>query len=110
MLSWEDFGKVEMRVGTVLDARVFPEARKPAYKLEIDFGESIGILHSSAQITVFYTPDDLIGEQVIAVVNFAPKKIAGFVSQCLVLGLYNENNDVILLKPERKLPNGCRVG
>lgn len=110
MLSWEDFGKVEMRVGTVLDARVFPEARKPAYKLEIDFGESIGILHSSAQITVFYAPDDLIGEQVIAVVNFAPKKIAGFVSQCLVLGLYNENNDVILLKPERKLPNGCRVG
>ena len=110
MLSWEDFGKVEMRVGTVLDARVFPEARKPAYKLEIDFGESIGILHSSAQITFFYAPDDLIGEQVIAVVNFAPKKIAGFVSQCLVLGLYNENNDVILLKPERKLPNGCRVG
>ena len=110
MLTWEEFEKVEMRVGTILSAREFPEARKPAYKLEIDFGGTLGVLGSSAQITALYSPDQLPGLQVIAVVNFPPKKIAGFISQCLVLGLYNENNDVILLKPERKLANGCRVG
>ncbi len=110
MLTWEEFEKVEMRVGTVLRANEFPGARKPAYKLEIDFGGAIGILHSSAQITKLYSVEQLAGQQVIAVVNFPPKKIAGFLSQCLVLGLYNENNDVILIQPERKLANGCRVG
>ncbi len=108
MISWEDFEKVEMRVGTIISAEAFPEAKKPAYKLMVDFGE-FGVKKSSAQITKLYAKDDLIGEQVIAVVNFPPKQIANFLSECLVIGVVNENNSVVLLKPERSAVNGMRV-
>ena len=87
----------------------FPEAKKPAYKLAIDFGE-LGIKKSSAQITILYNESDIVGKQVIAVVNFPPKKIAGFVSECLVMGIYNENKDVVLLQPERQVANGHKIG
>jgi len=109
-ITWQDFTKIDMRAGTILHAEVFPEAKKPAFQLDIDFGAEIGILKSSAQITVHYKAEELVGKQVIAVVNFPPKKIAGFTSQCLVLGLYDEKNDVVLLQPERGIANGCKVG
>lgn len=99
-----------MRVGTIVDVQEFPEARKPAYRLRIDFGETIGIKPSSAQITVHYSKDELLNRQVIAVVNFPPKKIAGYTSECLVMGVYDENNDVILLAPERTAQNGRKIG
>ncbi|MFK7904473.1 MAG: tRNA-binding protein [Chitinophagales bacterium] len=108
-LEWSDFTKVEMRVGTVLEAEPFKEARKPAYKMQIDFGE-YGIKKTSAQITQLYDPKDLIGKQVIAVVNFPPKQIANIMSECLVLGAVGENHFVTLLHPERKVENGLRVG
>jgi len=98
-----------MRAGTIVDAQVFDKARRPAYKLWIDFGE-LGIKKSSAQITVLYEPQALIGRQVIAVVNFPPKQIADFMSECLVLGVYNENNDVVLLQPQQPVQNGGKVG
>lgn len=110
LLRWEDFEKLDIRTGTILRAEPFPEARKPAYRLEIDFGPGLGLLRSSAQVTVHYRAEELAGTQVIAVVNFPPKRIAGFESQCLVLGLYDENNAVILLKPERPVANGLRIG
>ena len=110
MISWSDFEKIEMRVGTILQAEKFAEAKKPAYKLQIDFGEPKGVLRSSAQVTAHYPVEELKGKQVIAVVNFPPKRIAGFESECLVLGLYDENNEVVLIQPERKIKNGCRVG
>lgn len=109
MIEWSDFEKIDMRVGTILAATSFPEARKPAYQLTIDFG-SMGIRKSSAQVTVLYSTGSLVGMQVIAVVNFPPKRIAGFTSECLVLGIYNENNDVVLLKPERPVSNGHKIG
>jgi tRNA-binding protein len=109
-ISWDDFMKVEIRVGTVITAIVFPEARKPAYQLEIDFGPETGVLRSSAQITVHYRPEDIQGRQVIAVVNFPEKSIAGFKSQCLVLGVYDANNDVILLHPDKPTDNGRKIG
>ncbi len=109
MISWEDFEKINIQAGTIVEINDFPKARKPAYKLKIDFGES-GIKQSLAQITKHYTKEQLIGQQVIAVVNFPPKQIAGFFSECLVLGVYDENNDVILLQPERKVANGKRIG
>ena len=109
MLSWEDFEKLDIRVGTVIEARDFPKARKPAYQLTIDFG-SLGIKKSSAQITRFYTPESLQGRQVIAVVNFPPKRIADFTSECLVLGIYDENNDVVLLAPAQAVSNGLKIG
>ncbi len=108
MLTWEDFEKVEMRVGTILAARDFPKARNPAYQLTIDFGD-FGIKQSSAQITKLYAKADLVGKQVIAVVNFPPKQIANFSSECLVLGLVGEEQAVILLQPERRSQNGSRV-
>jgi len=108
MLSWQEFEKVEMRVGTVLEAKDFPGARNPAYQLLVDFGEH-GIKKSSAQITDLYQLKDLIGRQVIAVVNFPPKQIATFFSECLVLGLVGENKVITLLQPERPVPNGLRV-
>ena len=109
MITWDDFEKVEMRAGTILTADDFPNARKPAYQLTIDFGE-LGIKRSSVQITQLYKKEDLPGKQVIAVVNFPVKQIANFFSECLVLGVYNENNDVVLLGPSMEVKNGCRVG
>lgn len=108
-LSWEDFEKVDMRVGTVLEVNDFPKARKPAYQLRIDFG-ALGIKNSSAQIVNLYSKEELVGKQIIAVVNFPPKQIANFISECLVLGIYNENNEVVLLSPDKKTENGCKVG
>ena len=109
MISWNDFEKVDIRVGTILQADAFPNARKPAYRLLIDFG-SLGSKKSSAQITKFYTPGTLVGQQVIAVVNFPPKQIANFISECLVLGVYDENNEVVLLNPGHRVANGSKVG
>ena len=108
MLTWEEFEKVEMRVGTILEVRDFEKARNPAYQLTIDFGE-LGIKRSSAQITVLYQKEDLIGKQVIAVVNFPVKQIANFFSECLVLGLVGADKTITLLQPERAVPNGLRV-
>ncbi|MCU0387622.1 MAG: tRNA-binding protein [Chitinophagaceae bacterium] len=108
-ISWNDFEKIDIRVGTVLDARLFDKARKPAYKLWIDFGP-LGQKKSSAQITRHYEPEDLIGRQVVAVVNFPPKQIADFISECLVLGIYAEDNSVVLLNPDKTLPNGSKIG
>lgn len=109
-ISWSDFEKVDMRTGTITEVEDFPEAKNPAYKLTIDFGKEVGIKRSSAQITVHYKKVDLLNKQVIAVVNFPPKKIAGFWSECLVLGVYDENKDVVLLQPSMNTANGCRVG
>src|SRR5262245_54737826 len=109
MINWNDFEKIDIRVGTVVQAESFPQARKPAYRLKIDFG-TLGTKASSAQITHFYNPEELIGRQVIAVVNFPPKQIATFISECLVLGVYTENKEVVLLNPERKVENGAKIG
>lgn len=109
-ISWQDFSKVDMRIGTIIEAETFPEARNPAYKLRVDFGEEIGIKKSSAQITAFYQPESLIGKQVMAVINFPPKQIGPMKSECLVIGAYNEHNEVILMHPERPLPNGSKIG
>lgn len=110
MITWDDFEKIDMRVGTVVYASEFPEARMPAYKLEVDFGQDIGIKKTSAQITKLYTTSELVGQQVIAVVNFPPKQIGPFMSECLVMGLYNEEKDVVLLRPERPVKNGSKAG
>jgi len=109
MISWSDFEKVDMRAGTIVSVDDFPEARKPAYKLKIDFGE-FGIKQSSAQITGLYSKEDLLNKQIIAVVNFPPKQIANFLSECLVMGVYTKDNSVVLLQPERKTTNGMRIG
>ncbi len=109
MITWEDFEKVDIRTGTILEVNDFPGARKAAYQLSIDFGE-LGIKKSSAQITVLYTKEALIGKQVIAVVNFPVKQIANFFSECLVLGVYNENNDVVLFQPSLPVKNGSKMG
>ena len=109
-IEWNDFEKVEMRTGTILSAEEFPEAKNPAYKLVIDFGEEIGEKRSSAQITRRYTLEELPGRQIVAVVNFRVKKIAGFKSECLVLGVLGENKDVVLLSPGQKVPNGSVIG
>jgi len=109
MISWDDFAKIDIRCGTIVEVKDFPNARKPAYQLCIDFG-SEGIKQSSAQICKHYTKENLQGKQVVAVVNFPKKQIANFFSECLVLGVYDENNDVILLQPERMVKNGQKVG
>lgn len=109
-IDWDDFEKLDIRVGNILSVHDFERAKKPAFQLEIDFGEKIGIKKSSAQITVHYSKQDLINRQVIAVVNFEPKNIAGFMSECLVLGIYDENKDVILLKPDKAAANGLKIG
>ncbi len=108
-ITWADFEKIDMRVGTVTDVQPFAKAKKPAWQLTIDFGE-LGIKRSSAQITALYNVENLLGKQVIAVVNFPPKQIANFMSECLVLGVYNQTNDVVLLQSERVVPNGCKIG
>jgi tRNA-binding protein len=105
----EEFEQVDVRVGTVVDAQPFPEARKPALKLWVDFGAPLGVRQSSAQVTVHYSADRLIGRQVLAVVNLPPRKVAGFESQVLVLGLPDENGAVVLLRPDLKVPDGGRV-
>lgn len=109
MINWDDFEKVDMRVGTIMDVTDFPAAKKPAYRLVIDFGE-LGIKSSSAQITALYQKEKLIGKQVIAVVNFPVKQIANFFSECLVLGVYNEDNNVVLVQPSLPVKNGCKIG
>ncbi|RYY70980.1 MAG: tRNA-binding protein [Chitinophagaceae bacterium] len=109
MINWEDFEKIDLRVGTVLEARDFEQARNPSYKLMIDFGE-LGIKRSAAQITALYSKEELIGRQIIAVVNFPPKQIGNFFSECLVLGVYNKNKEVVLLQPSLPVNNGDKIG
>jgi tRNA-binding protein len=108
MIEWSDFEKVELRVGTIISAEEFPEARKPAYKLKVDFGQ-FGIKSSSAQITHLYKTEQLIGKQVVAVTNFPPKQIGPFISECLVTGFTNKNGHVVLAVPERKVENGLAL-
>ena len=108
-ICWNDFEKVEMRVGTILEVRDFPEARKPAYQLTIDFGMEIGVKKSSAQITKRYTAGTLLGKQVIAVVNFPKKQIGHFISECLILGSV-DGEDIVLLTTDFKVDNGLRIG
>jgi tRNA-binding protein len=108
-IPFSDFEKVHIRVGEIVKAEIFAKARKPAYKLLIDFGPELGLKKSSAQITVHYQPKDLIGKQVLAVVNFEPRQIADFMSEVLVLGLPDENGDIVLLTPDKMVPAGGRV-
>ncbi|WP_316798992.1 tRNA-binding protein [Pedobacter frigidisoli] len=107
-ISWSDFEKVELRVGTIIGAFEFPEARRPAYKLQVDFGE-LGVKTSSAQITKHYTLDELKGRQIVGVVNFPKKQIGKFMSEFLVTGFADENGDIVLTTVERKVPNGSRL-
>jgi tRNA-binding protein len=109
-IEWDDFARVEIRVGTIVEVEDFPEARKPAYKLRIDFGAEIGLRKSSAQITDLYEKADLIGTQIVAVVNFPPKQIGPMRSECLVTGFYNDDGAVVLVRPEQKVPNGAKLG
>jgi tRNA-binding protein len=109
VISWSDFERVDMRVGTIVRAEAFPEARKPAYRLWIDFGP-LGQKQSSAQITDHYRPEDLVGRQVVCVVNFPPKRVGPFVSEVLVLGAYVNGQEVVLLRPDRTVDLGARIG
>ena len=109
-ISWPDFEKVDLRVGVVTDALDFPEARKPAYRLWIDFGPELGVKRSSAQITAHYAAADLIGRRVIAVVNFAPKQIGPFVSEVLVMGAYDDRGEVVLLNVDQPVAPGSKIG
>jgi tRNA-binding protein len=109
-ISWSDFEKIELRAGTVVEVKEFPEAKKPAFKLKIDFGEGIGIKQASAQITDHYTTKELLGKQVICVLNFPPKQIGPFISECLVTGLYREDNSVVLAVPDHEVSNGSKFG
>ena len=108
MITWNDFEKIDIRVGTILAAQAFEKAKQPAYQLSIDFGDT-GIKKSSAQITHLYSMEDLIGKQIIAVVNFPPKQIANFFSECLVLGVYNNNKEVVLLAVDKPILNGSKI-
>ena len=109
-IGWDDFAKVELRIGRIVEARVFAEARKPAYVLQIDFGEEIGIRKSSAQITKLYSPAALIGKLVVAVVNFPRKQIGPVMSECLVTGFHDVNGDVLLCVPDKPVPLGAKLG
>ena len=108
-IDWNDFTKVELRVGRVVSAVAFPEAKKPAYVLHVDFGEELGIRKSSAQITALYAPDELIGKLVVAVVNFPKKQIGPLMSECLVTGFHNENGEVALCIPDKEVPLGTKL-
>ena len=105
-ISWEDFERVDVRVGTVVEAEPFPEARKPSIKLKVDFGTEVGTRKTSAQLTAHYEPEELVGRQIMAVVNFPPKRIAGFESEVLVLGVPDGHEDVVLLSPDHRVPPG----
>ncbi|MGO4920736.1 tRNA-binding protein [Maribacter spongiicola] len=107
-ITWQDFSKIDMRVGTIIEALDFPEARNPSYKLHVDFGEEIGVRKTSAQITEKYNKEELIGLQVTAVINFPKKQIANFMSECLILGAV-DNSSVVLLQPQMKVPNGLKI-
>lgn len=109
-ITWEQFENVEFRVGTVLEAEEFPEAHKSSYLLQVDFGPEIGIKKSSAQITDLYSKNDLVGKQVIAVLNFPPKQIGPIMSECLITGFYREDGSVVLAIPDKKIQNGARLG
>ena len=108
-ISWDDFERVDLRVGTIISAEPFPEARKPAYRLRVDYGPKIGERSSSAQITDLYTLDELVGRQVLGVVNFPPKQIGPFISECLVTGFLDDAGRVVLAGPDRVVPNGTRL-
>lgn len=108
-IEWDDFARVELRVGTVIDVQEFPEARKPAWKLWVDFGDEVGVRKTSAQITDLYGADDLLGTQVVAVVNFPEKQIGPFKSQCLVTGFHRDDGAVVLARPDSAVPNGSRL-
>lgn len=108
-ITFDEFTKIELRVGRVISAKPFPEARKPAYILEVDFGEELGIKKSSAQITHLYTPEELVGKLVVAVVNFPKKQIGPFMSECLVTGFHNENGEVALCVPDKPVPLGSKL-
>lgn len=109
-ITWQDFEAIELRVGTILSAEDFPEARKPAYRMTIDFGPEIGIRKSSAQLTDIYTAQELVGKQIIGVVNFPVKQIGPMRSECLVTGFYRKDRSVVLAVPERDVPNGAKLG
>jgi tRNA-binding protein len=109
-ISWNDFEKIDIRVGTIIDVKEFPKAKKPSYQLQVDFGSELGIKRSSAQITHHYNMQDLINKQVIAVVNFPVKQIASFFSECLVLGVYDDQHEVVLLQPQKAVSNGMKIG
>jgi tRNA-binding protein len=108
-IAWDDFKKIDIRAGTITEVTDFPKAKKPSYQLTIDFGE-LGIKKSSAQITDLYNKEDLTGRQVIAIVNFPPKQIANFFSECLVLGVYTDKKEVVLLQPQQTVKNGWKIG
>lgn len=109
-ISWQDFERVELRVGTVITAEPFPEARRPAYRLTVDFGPDVGVKKSSAQITNLYSCEELVGRQVVGVVNFPPKQIGPMMSECLVTGFYREDGAVVLAVPDKPVPNGAKLG
>lgn len=108
-IRWSDFERIELRAGTIISVEDFPEAKKPAYKITVDFGAEIGIKQSSAQITALYSKHDLVGRQVIGVVNFPPKQIGPFLSEFLITGLYREDGVVVLAVPDQHVPNGARL-
>lgn len=109
-ITWSDFEKVEIRIGTIVEVNDFPEARNPAYQIHIDFGTEIGVKKTSAQITRKYNKEELIGKQIVAVINFPKKQIGNFMSECLLLGSIGENKEVILLSSDKSVVNGLRVG
>lgn len=108
-IEWNDFEKVELRIGTIIEVEEFPEANNPAYKLCINFGNEIGVKKSSAQITDLYKKDELLGKQVIAVINFPPKQIGPFISECLITGFYRDSGEVVLAVPDKDIPNGAKL-
>ncbi len=109
MISFQEFENVDLRVGTIIEVNDFPKAKKPAFQLKIDFGSEIGIKNSSAQITVHYSKENLIGKQIMAVVNFPPRQIANFMSEVLVTGFEDENGAIVLVSPDLKVPNGMKL-